>query len=69
MTGSPGFTMTAVISGQLEAVAERVERRATLVRDQDGDRGELYPNARGCLAFASYNRLKAAEIILIYLFV
>lgn len=58
MTGSPGFLVTAGTSGQLEAVAERVERRTTLVRNRDGDRGELYPNARGSPAFASYNRLR-----------
>lgn len=69
MTGSPGFIVTDVTSGQLEVVAERVERRTTLFRDQDGDWGELYPNARGFPAFASYNRLKAVERILIYLFV
>lgn len=53
MTGSPGFMVTVVTSGQPEAVAERVEHRATLVRDQHGDQGELYPNARGAPAFAS----------------
>lgn len=53
MTGCPRFVVTVVTSGQPEAVAERVEHRATLVRDQHGDQGELYPNARGAPAFAS----------------
>lgn len=51
MTGSPGFMVTVVTSGQPEAVAERVEHRATLVKDQHGDQGELYPNARGGSCF------------------